>query len=205
ASWPEALSSRSDEHGPGAGTRARPAGGSLVRRAVRHLSRLPRARWPLRSRHAAKARLRGGADRGRRQAPGPGRPGRPADDAPDGRPVPRPGLAAPRRPRSARRPGRVRAGDRVTLVRGRLRGTRAARARAPTRRSRRVQVSASRLEFATTHATEFVDITQRIQEEVRRTGLRTGRVYLQSLHTTDRKSTRLNSSHVSISYAVFCL
>src|SRR5207249_7598988 len=24
-------------------------------------------------------------------------------------------------------------------------------------------------------------------------------------HTTDRKSTRLNSSHVSISYAVFCL
>ncbi|TMC35734.1 MAG: hypothetical protein E6J28_11545, partial [Chloroflexi bacterium] len=45
-------------------------------------------------------------------------------------------------------------------------------------------MSASRLEFATTHATEFVDITQRIQEEVRRTGLRTGRVYLQSLHTT---------------------
>src|SRR5699024_11599828 len=27
----------------------------------------------------------------------------------------------------------------------------------------------------------------------------------QMLHGTDRKSTRLNSSHVSISYAVFCL
>ena len=41
-----------------------------------------------------------------------------------------------------------------------------------------------RLEFATGHATEFVDITDRVREEVRRAGLRNGRVHLQSLHTT---------------------
>ena len=41
-----------------------------------------------------------------------------------------------------------------------------------------------RLDFATTHATEFVDITDRIRDEVRRAGLRNGRVHLQSLHTT---------------------
>jgi secondary thiamine-phosphate synthase enzyme len=41
-----------------------------------------------------------------------------------------------------------------------------------------------RLEFATNHPTEFVDITPRLQDEVRRTGLRNGRVHLQSLHTT---------------------
>jgi octaprenyl-diphosphate synthase len=45
-------------------------------------------------------------------------------------------------------------------------------------------VSANRLEFATTSTTEFVDITPRIREEIRRTGLRNGRVHLQSLHTT---------------------
>src|SRR5437868_13214131 len=32
-----------------------------------------------------------------------------------------------------------------------------------------------------------------------------GSVAPQTLHEGDRKSTRLNSSHVSISYAVFCL
>jgi len=45
-------------------------------------------------------------------------------------------------------------------------------------------VSANRVEFATTSATEFVDITSRIQEEIRSAGLRNGRVHLQSLHTT---------------------
>jgi len=45
-------------------------------------------------------------------------------------------------------------------------------------------VSANRVEFATTRATEFVDITDRIRDEVRRAGLRYGRVHLQSLHTT---------------------
>ena len=41
-----------------------------------------------------------------------------------------------------------------------------------------------RIAFATTSATEFVDITRRVQEGVRRAGLRSGRVHLQSLHTT---------------------
>lgn len=45
-------------------------------------------------------------------------------------------------------------------------------------------MSTQRLEFATTSTTEFVDITSRLQEEIRRSGLRSGRVHLQSLHTT---------------------
>ncbi len=43
---------------------------------------------------------------------------------------------------------------------------------------------AGRLRFETSHATEFVDVTKLVREEVRRSGLRTGRVHLQSLHTT---------------------
>jgi octaprenyl-diphosphate synthase len=45
-------------------------------------------------------------------------------------------------------------------------------------------VIAKRLHFETTHATEFVDVTARLRDEVRRAGLRFGRVHLQSLHTT---------------------
>ena len=41
-----------------------------------------------------------------------------------------------------------------------------------------------RLGFETTRATEFVDITDRLREEVRRAGMRMGRLHLQSLHTT---------------------
>jgi secondary thiamine-phosphate synthase enzyme len=41
-----------------------------------------------------------------------------------------------------------------------------------------------RLQFQTMHATEFVDVTKLVRDEVRRSGLRTGRVHLQSLHTT---------------------
>jgi octaprenyl-diphosphate synthase len=41
-----------------------------------------------------------------------------------------------------------------------------------------------RLRFETTQSTEFVDITDRLREEVRRSGMRMGRVHLQSLHTT---------------------
>jgi octaprenyl-diphosphate synthase len=41
-----------------------------------------------------------------------------------------------------------------------------------------------RLRFETTHSTEFVDVTQLLRDEVRRSGLVTGRVHLQSLHTT---------------------
>src|SRR3989454_6400748 len=36
-------------------------------------------------------------------------------------------------------------------------------------------------------------------------GLATGKSYELATHTKDRKSTRLNSSHLVISYAVFCL
>lgn len=43
---------------------------------------------------------------------------------------------------------------------------------------------AGRIRFATTRATEFIDLTDRIREQVRRAGLVTGRVHLQSLHTT---------------------
>ncbi|HXB04356.1 MAG TPA: secondary thiamine-phosphate synthase enzyme YjbQ, partial [Candidatus Angelobacter sp.] len=43
---------------------------------------------------------------------------------------------------------------------------------------------AGRLRFATSHATEFVDVTKLVRDEVRKSGLRTGRVHLQSLHTT---------------------
>jgi octaprenyl-diphosphate synthase len=45
-------------------------------------------------------------------------------------------------------------------------------------------VIAKRLHFETRHATEFVDITEQLRDEVRRAGLRIGRVHLQSLHTT---------------------
>jgi octaprenyl-diphosphate synthase len=41
-----------------------------------------------------------------------------------------------------------------------------------------------RLRFETAQATEFVDITDRLREEVRRAGMRMGRLHLQSLHTT---------------------
>jgi octaprenyl-diphosphate synthase len=45
-------------------------------------------------------------------------------------------------------------------------------------------VISTRLHFETRHATEFVDITEQLRHEVRRAGLRIGRVHLQSLHTT---------------------
>jgi secondary thiamine-phosphate synthase enzyme len=45
-------------------------------------------------------------------------------------------------------------------------------------------VTGGRLEFATTRPTEFVDITHRLEDEIVRTGLRNGRIHLQSLHTT---------------------
>ena len=41
-----------------------------------------------------------------------------------------------------------------------------------------------RLRFETSHATEFVDLTARIRDKVRESHLRTGRVHLQTLHTT---------------------
>jgi octaprenyl-diphosphate synthase len=43
---------------------------------------------------------------------------------------------------------------------------------------------AKRLRFKTSSPTQFVDITDRLRDEVRRSGLRMGRIHLQSLHTT---------------------
>ena len=43
---------------------------------------------------------------------------------------------------------------------------------------------ATRLAFSTAHPTEFIDLTERLRDEVRRSGLTTGRIHLQSLHTT---------------------
>ncbi|HEY1455241.1 MAG TPA: secondary thiamine-phosphate synthase enzyme YjbQ [Candidatus Dormibacteraeota bacterium] len=45
-------------------------------------------------------------------------------------------------------------------------------------------MSGARIEFETTAATQFVDITDRLREAVRRSGLTSGRIHLQSLHTT---------------------
>jgi octaprenyl-diphosphate synthase len=41
-----------------------------------------------------------------------------------------------------------------------------------------------RLRFESSRATEFVDLTRRIRDEVQKSGLRSGRIHLQSLHTT---------------------
>jgi len=43
---------------------------------------------------------------------------------------------------------------------------------------------AKRLRFKTSSPTQFVDITEKLRQEVRRSGLRMGRIHLQSLHTT---------------------
>ena len=43
---------------------------------------------------------------------------------------------------------------------------------------------ARRLHFSSSHPTQFIDVTHQIRDEVRRSGMVTGRVHLQSLHTT---------------------
>jgi secondary thiamine-phosphate synthase enzyme len=45
-------------------------------------------------------------------------------------------------------------------------------------------VTGARIRFETGRGTQFVDITDRLREEVQRAGLRTGRIHIQSLHTT---------------------
>lgn len=45
-------------------------------------------------------------------------------------------------------------------------------------------ISGRRLDISTSRATEFVDVTERLQREVTDTGLQNGRVHVQSLHTT---------------------
>src|ERR1035438_2349871 len=55
---------------------------------------------------------------------------------------------------------------------------------------------------------EFVDRAQKQQSRTFEVAPRRGVLYDRNLHElamTDRKSTRLNSSHLGISYAVFCL
>jgi len=42
----------------------------------------------------------------------------------------------------------------------------------------------SRLRFESSRATEFVDLTKRLRDEVQKSGLRNGRIHMQSLHTT---------------------
>src|ERR1039458_2617463 len=49
------------------------------------------------------------------------------------------------------------------------------------------------------------DLFQRGQEMEGTAALRGVRDFLERIHSVDRKSTRLNSSHLGISYAVFCL
>ncbi|TMF71918.1 MAG: hypothetical protein E6H85_10835 [Chloroflexi bacterium] len=155
----------------------------MVGRPFRDLRVLPRRGRALRPRDAAEARPRSRPDRGRRPAPGPRRPSRAPDHSPDRRPLPRPRLAASRRQRAPGRPGRVRPGHRDGIVRGRGRTTRAGPPSAAASVTGRDALS-HRLDFVTTHATEFVDLTDRIRDEVRRAGLRNGRVHMQSLHTT---------------------
>ena len=43
---------------------------------------------------------------------------------------------------------------------------------------------ANRLRFKTSSPTQFIDITEQLRSEVHRSGLRQGRIHLQSLHTT---------------------
>src|SRR5690606_41225650 len=57
------------------------------------------------------------------------------------------------------------------------------------------QISQAEAEFLSTHVQHFslIAANEKIANQIRR------------LKSGDRKSTRLNSSHVKISYAVFCL
>jgi secondary thiamine-phosphate synthase enzyme len=45
-------------------------------------------------------------------------------------------------------------------------------------------LNGARVEFSSSTATEFVDVTGRLRDEIARSGLRNGRIHLQSLHTT---------------------
>jgi octaprenyl-diphosphate synthase len=45
-------------------------------------------------------------------------------------------------------------------------------------------MTGKRIRFETRQATQFIDITDRLREEVQRAGLRDGRIHVQSLHTT---------------------
>src|SRR5256885_5675043 len=55
------------------------------------------------------------------------------------------------------------------------------------------------------HAAVRTMIRRAIRDQCRAVGLTTGNSMFASLTYPDRKSTRLNSSHLVISYALFCL
>src|SRR5256885_16714366 len=57
----------------------------------------------------------------------------------------------------------------------------------------------------TTIENKLQQIHERIASACAQAGRASGSVQLLSVSKTDRKSTRLNSSHLVISYAVFCL
>src|SRR5699024_11441604 len=58
---------------------------------------------------------------------------------------------------------------------------------------------------APTQLQELVDYARRFSITMRGAALTYNLLLARKSHQEDRKSTRLNSSHVSISYAVFCL
>jgi len=116
--------------------------------------------------------------------PGSRRAGGPAADAPDGRPLPGAGLAAA--DRGASKPVQVAF---ARAIEGPFRGRRIWQAkrtgaRAAAARFHRDRMISSRLRFESSRATEFVDLTKRLRDELQKSGLRNGRIHMQSLHTT---------------------
>src|SRR5207249_12320026 len=83
----------------------------------------------------------------------------------------------------------------------------------PTRRSSDLPAQpclSSRIPWGTPVTVDALAMVERAEEHIRSLGFRVFRVRHIVKHDAppgalDRKSTRLNSSHVSISYAVFCL
>src|SRR5712692_1625833 len=169
---------------PGPRTRAGQARGAMGRGPVRHVPVLPGGGEQPRARAAAEAGAGSGAHRGWNPPAGAGRPRGPGHHPAHGRPLPGARLAPARRQRHPGCAGGFRQGDRGSLGRGRVGEAKPAGARPARACVLGHRMIAGRLRFETSHATEFVDVTRLVREEVRRSGLRTGRVHLQSLHTT---------------------
>src|SRR5437899_3456876 len=169
---------------PDSQSRARQAGRPVDGRPVGFLSLLPGRRGRPRAPRPAQAGAGCGVDRGRPSPAGSWGPRGSSAHTPDGRPVPGTRVPPARRRRKPIPPGGVRPSHRVTLGRCRVRPAGPAGARAARPRIRGRQMISGRLRFDTSQTTEFVDLTKRINDEVQRAGLRTGRLHLQSLHTT---------------------
>src|SRR6267142_4743854 len=65
--------------------------------------------------------------------------------------------------------------------------------------------SAEEVDFEGHRALAFPDLLETLRALASRLRSMSTRLTPAAMHRTDRKSTRLNSSHMSISYAVFCL